>query len=39
MSRRFLTTEQWIAKAKQKRGDGYDYSKVVYVDSHRGYQD
>ena len=26
-----LTTEQFIEQAKQKHGDKYDYSKVVYV--------
>ena len=26
-----LTTEQFIERAKQKHGDKYDYSKVVYV--------
>ena len=25
-----LTTEQFIERAKQKHGDKYDYSKVVY---------
>lgn len=28
-----LTTEEWIKKAKQVRGDRYDYSKVNYIDS------
>jgi hypothetical protein len=26
-----LTTEEWIAKAKAKHGESYDYSEVVYV--------
>lgn len=26
-----MTTEEWVAKAKIKRGDRYDYSKVVYI--------
>ena len=28
-----LTTEQFVAKAREKHGDKYDYSKVVYVNA------
>jgi len=28
-----LTTEEWVAKAKEKHGDAYDYSKVVYTNN------
>ena len=28
-----LTTEQFVEKAKQKHGDMYDYSKVVYINN------
>jgi G:T-mismatch repair DNA endonuclease (very short patch repair protein) len=28
------TTEQFIIDAKQKHGDKYDYSKVIYINSH-----
>lgn len=31
--RRFLTTEQFVAKAIEKRGERYGYGKVEYVDS------
>ena len=30
-----LTQEEWIAKAKAKHGDKYDYSKVVYERSNK----
>ena len=33
---RKLTTEEFIAKAKEKHGDYYDYSKTTYVNS-KGY--
>lgn len=32
--RKFLTTEQFIIKAKQIYGDKYDYSKVSYKNNH-----
>lgn len=28
-----LTTEEWIARAKEKHGDKYDYSKSIYTGS------
>ena len=33
MSRRKLTTEQFIEKAKKIHGDKYDYSKVEYINN------
>lgn len=33
MSRKKITTEQWIQNAKEIHGDKYDYSKVVYKKS------
>ena len=31
---KYLTTEQFIKKAKQIHGDKYDYSKVEYINNH-----
>jgi len=31
---RSFTTEQWIAKAREKHGDRYDYSEVDYINSY-----
>lgn len=33
MSRKKITTEQWIQRAREIHGDKYDYSKVLYTKS------
>lgn len=33
MAPRFLTTEEWVKRAKKKRGSRYDYSETKYADS------
>lgn len=33
MPPKFLTQQEWLKRVKEKRGNQYDYSKVIYIDS------